>query len=339
MSMVCPQCNQTYEQEERICPTCNVQLLFFARIQSPATQHHEDDDVGQWQQTPWGRIIIGLVLAQGTAIGLKQLLTAGLLVSVEGGTQAVWATLPGLALLHSLHAIGLLAGGALCGAGQERGTMYGALVGLLNGLIFAVLQPPVRLDTVPESVLYAQPVLHLLVGAIGGWIGSTIWRPTPHLTLPNTRLSLPPPPTFEMRWLQGPIHWIRVIAGALLVACGVMWSTLILNRLVDFSGGAWTVETHFQARLLSWEIAGLTIVLGALFAGATTGNGAKQGLCVGIGGTVLFIGFQMADPRVNLETAVFTVLCMIGLGLAGGWFGTQLFPPLEARPRKRIVDL
>jgi hypothetical protein len=107
----------------------------------------------------------------------------------------------------------------------------------------------------------------------------------------------------------------------------------------DATQGALNVTTHFQARLISWEIAGLTMIVGAMLAGSTSWNGAKQGLCVGIGGAVLYAGFQIENPTFQLETAVFTVSCMLGLGMVGGWFGGHLFPPVShARRLQRIVD-
>lgn len=341
MSMVCPQCNQVYEQQERICPTCSVQLLFYARI-TPAAAPHEagDDSASQWQHSAWGRILVGLILTQGLALGLKQLLTAGLLAGGEHVGAALWGTLTGLALLHSLHALGLLVGGALAGAGQSRGVLLGSFVGLCNGVAFLLMQPQTS-QLLPDMTHLAQPLAHLVFGAMGGWIGKAIWRPTPRLALPEMkRDAVPAPALVEMRWLHGPIAWGRVIAGATLMACGVVWSNLIMNWMIDASQGALTITTHFQARLASWEVSGLTMLIGAVLAGSATWNGTKQGLCVGVGGAVLYIGFQLANPNIQLETTVFAVMCMLGLGLAGGWFGGQLFPPVGRRRRgRRIIDL
>ena len=340
MSMVCPQCSTIYEHQERICPTCSIQLLFYARMAPSAAAPPEVDDVGQWQQTAWGRIAVGLILAQGLALGLKQLLTAGFLASSEDVAANLWGTLTGLALLHSLHTFGLLVGGALAGAGQHRGALYGSLVGLGSGALFLALQP--RNDQLlTEAAYYAQPLMYMVLGAIAGWLGRAVWRPTPRLTLPETKsAALGPPAAAEMRWLQGPIAWFRVIAGATVMSCGIVWANIIMAWMIDASQGTLVVTTHFQARLVNWEIAGLTMLAGAIMAGATTWNGMKQGLCVGIGGTVLYLGYQWANPTASLETMVFAAMCMLGLGLAGGWFGGQLFPPVNAvKRRRRIMDL
>lgn len=340
MSMVCPQCSQVYEQQERICPTCSVQLLFFAQMApASATPLPAHEDNGRWQHTALGRIAVGIILAQGLALGLKQLLTAGLLAGGENSAAALWGSLTGLVLLHSLHALGLFVGGALAGAGQQRGTVFGALAGLGSGMVFLALMPATT-QLLPEGSHFAQPLLHLVFGAIGGWVGKTIWKPTPIFSVPQPKSLIPAPALYEMRWLSGPVSWGRVVIGATLMACGIVWSNMLLNWMVDASRGTLALTTHFQAKLVSAEIAGLTMMVGAAFAGATTWNGAKQGLCVGIGGAVLYAGFQLANPKTQLETAVFAVSCMIGLGLVGGWFGGQLFPPLgSGRRTRRIIDL
>ena len=69
MAMVCPQCASSYEQRLQ-CPTCGVRLLYDFRGPKPAAQAA----AVRWQQTPWGRILIGLVLAQGLYFGLQHLL-------------------------------------------------------------------------------------------------------------------------------------------------------------------------------------------------------------------------------------------------------------------------
>jgi len=340
MSMVCPQCNTLYENQERVCPTCSIQLLFYARMAPAAAVNLPvEEDTGTWQKTAWGRILVGLILAQGLALGLKQLLTAGFLASREDVSSHVWDTMTGVALLHSLHALGLLAGGALAGAGQRHGVLYGGIVGLGSGALFLALQP-VNDRMIAEGTYFAQPLLHWALGAMGGWFGRAIWRPTPRLVLPESKLSgLPAPAMFEMNWLHGPIAWFRVIAGATIMTCGIIWAKWIMTWMIDNSQGALSVTTHFQAKLVSGEIAGLTMLVGACLAGSTTWNGMKQGLCVGIGGAVLYIGFQWANPTATLETVVFAIMCMLGLGLIGGWFGSQLFPPIDPLKRRGVAHL
>src|ERR1043165_3050196 len=133
MSMVCPQCKKSFTLA-LACPTCHVRLQYQAQSLKVG-DGVEPRREGHWQN-PWGRMIVGLILAQGLSFGLQQLLTAWLLASGEESSIQLWATLWGLVILHSVQGLSLLLGGALIGAGQHRGVFFGALLGLINGSIF-----------------------------------------------------------------------------------------------------------------------------------------------------------------------------------------------------------
>src|SRR2546423_1397005 len=122
MAMVCPECRQVYEHQLQ-CRDCGCRLQFQATALQAAPI--EDGELGgQWLHTPWGKIFVGFLLAQGLSFGLQQFVTAFWLASGEASGD-VWATLWGLVLLHALQATGLLVGGAVSGAGQQRGVVLG----------------------------------------------------------------------------------------------------------------------------------------------------------------------------------------------------------------------
>ena len=61
MALVCPQCKQIYDKIS-ICPLCSVVLLYHAQnLQSDPASSHDEDEVPQWQHTPWGKILVGLI--------------------------------------------------------------------------------------------------------------------------------------------------------------------------------------------------------------------------------------------------------------------------------------
>src|ERR1700692_253893 len=97
MSMVCPQCKQDFDKQTD-CPTCGCRLLYhLTSFSSPSSPSAEDN----WQQTSWGRILVGLVLAQGLAYAAQHLYTAGFLARDDANSE--WTTLFGLILLHVLQ--------------------------------------------------------------------------------------------------------------------------------------------------------------------------------------------------------------------------------------------
>src|SRR5229473_1072424 len=99
--MVCPRCQQAFEQQLQ-CPDCGCKLLYQAD-NLEATPVTAGDPVDHWQRTPWGRIVAGLLLAMGLSFGLQQLCTAGVLAGVDAGGPGLWGTLWGLVLLLILQ--------------------------------------------------------------------------------------------------------------------------------------------------------------------------------------------------------------------------------------------
>jgi hypothetical protein len=294
----------------------------------------DQDVVPQWQQTPWGKILVGVILAQGLSFGLLQVLTAGFLASGDGAD--VWLTLWGIVLHHAVHAVSLIVGGALAGAGQRRGIIYGAFVGLTSGVISLFWQKHSGISFA-SALIYFEPIIHLAIGGIGGAIGMLIWRPIPQL--PELEGSTPVPiPTFNFSMANlfaGPVHLGRVSAGAFIIVVGVVWSHAIMVFLLNASNGTFAVSSKLQAQLVSMEIAALFVLLGAGFAGATTLNGFKQGVCVGLAASMIVLGIQIGSPNFALDSSVYTMAGVIIVSLVGGWFGGQLFPPLDPSRRKR----
>jgi hypothetical protein len=290
----------------------------------------------QWHTTPWGRIIVGILLSQGLGHGLQMLCTAGLLAASEGSPRAVWRTVFGLVLLQALHALSLLAGGALAAAGQRRGAVLGCLVGLASGFLFLLAQVWGE-GRPPDLAVYGQPVLAFIFGALGGLLGGSIWKPLPALRTPAAaaaRARSRPAVRVSPSALEGPIAWGRVVVGVGVVAAGIFWPTVLLNWLVGVSQGIFRLESQLQAQLVAWEIAGVLTLLGGAFAGATTSTGIKHGFLAGLGGAVLLLGTFFWNRAGVLEQTLLLMATTVSLTVVGGWFGAQLFPPIAARRRK-----
>ncbi len=338
MAMVCPECERTYPQALQ-CPGCGVRLQYQAVPRRAALTGAGPAPAGQWQHTPWGRILVGLLLTQGLAYGLQMLCTAGLLATDAEATRTVWATLFGLVLLQALQGLSLCIGGGLTGAGQSRGLFLGALLGMAHTAVWMAAQQ-LRGERLTEINLYAQPVLNLTFGALGGHIGSLIWRPLPTVTTPLTAPAKPreSAAATRLRLLDGPIAWARVAAGVGIVLAGVLWPKVILDFVVNASAGQLSLTSHLQAQLITWEITGLITLFGGAWAGATTRNGLKQGLCVGVSGSFILTVIQMFNRQAVLEQTLFVAICTLCLTIAGSWFGGQLFPPIAPTRRRAALD-
>ncbi len=333
MAMVCPQCNSSFDQR-LVCPKCCVKLLY-----QPVHRGARDgiaESPERWQQTPWGRLFVGLLLAQGLYYVLQHLCTAGLRVAQDEAVVNIWATLTGLIVLQSLQAVSVLAAGLLIGAGQRRGFLFGSVVGVWNGVLFILGQQWLGHSLTPINFL-GEPILQAAFGAIGGFAGGLIWKPLPSLEITkDAPKSFAVAPTVKgPSSFAGPVAWGRVLTGVTLTVGGVVWVDVIRDFVLEASEGKLKIDTHLQAELVTWEISALAILAGSALAGATTKNGMKQGLSVGLGSSVALFAVRLASINFNPQLLLLTCLTAISLGLVGGWFGGQLLPPVSGPARRK----
>jgi hypothetical protein len=353
MAMVCPQCNTAYEQQVE-CPVCHVRLAFQDTRQL-ARGGLSDKPSDHWQHTPWGRLIGGIVLAQGVYLGLLQ----GCLALQKAYGYSLLddsdSSLASLLLRQGLQGFSLLLGGMLAGVGQRRGIVFGALVGLWNSVFFFALRF-FRSDTNVDVALFAQPIVQTAFGALGGFISSIIWRPAPRLALPATSPSVPILPSAPFR--PAPLAWGRIIAGTAVAVGGTLWAGLLFDLVVKglnvtAKEGAAVETTREQDYMATWEISALAILVGGAVAGANTPGSIKQGLCVGIGTGAVLLGILFGMPlrwepppmlvlravhvpRQLMSDLAFPATFTLGFTLLvatlGGWFGGQLLPAVFERP-------
>jgi hypothetical protein len=317
MAMVCPQCNGSFDQRMQ-CPVCGIRLLYQAGRQSAAGGLPGQG--GQWQHTPWGRIVVGLLLAQGLYHGLRQLCNAGMLALSDEAASDVWKTLFGLMLLQGLQAFGLLVGGIVAGAGQRRGLLLGTVVGVWNGVIVIALDyfrgRPTGGGTLATYALplnsvtaYGELLLLTAFGALGGLVGSLIWKPLPVLPIPGQDGDRKGAVKFSRKdkvsLFAGPVAWIRVALGTAVVVGGALWANVILSFVLQASEGKLTIRSRLQAHLVTLEICALAVLVGSCLAGATTRNGLKQGLCVGLAAGAVLLGISLSGGQISLNELVF----------------------------------
>jgi len=241
-------------------------------------------------------------------------------------------------MLQGLQVVGLLVGGVLAGAGQRQGVVFGAVVGVWNGVISVIaLQGNAQFFT--AVTLYGQPILQTAFGALGGFLGMLIWKPLPNLTPPAIAPRQSTPALISLRntpsRLNGPVAWGRVLSGVALAVGGTLWANVILDLVLQASEGKLTVNSYWQAQLVTWEIRGLALLAGSALAGATTVNFVKQGLCVGLGAAVILIGLRLGSKDGSIDELLLIASSALALGMVGSWFGGQLFPPVPAFARRR----
>jgi hypothetical protein len=260
---------------------------------------------------------------------MLHLVSAGVVASQQVDQKEFWASLAGFLLLQGMQVVSLVLGGLLAGAGQRQAAVYGAVLGVWNGVLVTVVQPE-AIERFNAVAVYGLPLLHAAVGALAAWVGSVIWRP---ITPASVRGSSRPLAKIARRegrpWFAGPVRWPRVIMGTGLAVAGALWAGVILDRVVRLSGYALSPASLDQAQLVTWEIMALAILAGGALAGAATRNGMMQGLAVGVCTAIALVAIRMASPHAPtfLMLAV-SMFAPVILGVLGGGFGGQLFPPL-----------
>jgi hypothetical protein len=318
MPALCYRCNAVYDPTG-LCPKCGAFIPINARGGSAPGP--------RWQRNPWGRIVIGLILAQGLFYAFRQLLLAILLAVGSAETEHAL-------LFQSISLLALLAGSILAGSGQQQSLFLGFLVGLWNGILVLIFSENVGGQWLfGES--YGQPFLHGAVGILGGSIGALIWKPilptVPVLLAPLRKPARPPREPF----FAGKIHWVRILAGTTLAVAGTLFARVLFHKILDVGGGTLGTSTEIQDRVIIWEIKALAVLAGGTFAGALTTNGLKQGVFVGLFAAVILIGRLTPLTNSPYEFAGLTLIGTFLLCLTGGWFGGQLFPPVAKPSRQK----
>jgi hypothetical protein len=270
-----------------------------------------------------------VILSQGLYYGVRQLCTAGLLASGDQAAPDVWTTLYGLIFLQVIQALCLVLAGMLAGAGLRQGIVFGAVVGVWNGVLSVVMQ---SFGGLPHTAvtLVGQPILHIAFGAAGGFLGCRIWKPLPTLAGPAAPQAAAPliPARIRRPLFEGPVAWGRILLGTALAISGAVWANVILDLVLDAGQGMLDITDHLQAQLVTWEVTGLAMLAGSALAGAGTSNSLKQGLCVGLAASAVLLGVRLGVRPAALHDLILTVACSVTLGLVGAWFGGSLFPPL-----------
>lgn len=324
--MVCGQCEQAFER--RIdCPDCGVRLHFQAASQKKGGRD------ARWQNQPLGRVLIGVMLAQGLTYGLR--LFVGTIFESDSSELSQTELLWSLVTVQGVQALCLLAAGVLTGAGQKQGLFLGSLVGIFSAIISFIIRQ-VSGEAVSEVVLYGEPIVQVVFASGGGLLGSLIWRPLPTIQLalplgPKKKASKAP---LNKTLLSGPVAWFRVCLGTVVAIAGIVGSAVVFDVLLELGRGEFKIESSIQSRIIVWEISGLAVLIGAGVAGFGAFNGFKQGFCVGMVAGVILIGKHFVFPGSTLEETLLVVFCVMALSVGGGWFSAKLFPPVVPKKRR-----
>src|SRR4029077_7546124 len=125
----------------------------------------------------------------------------------------------------------------------------------------------------------------------------------------------------------GRVSWVRVTVGVVIAIAGTLSASWLRDMILDATAGRLNTS-DFQYYVITWELKALAVLLGGVAAGFNTRNGLKHGLYAGVAIGIILIGVETRGTPHFLELAGLLCTSALTLGCGGGWFGSQLFPPV-----------
>jgi len=343
MARLCPRCGETVARGF-LCPTCGIKTIETESSAAALTPSAVE------RPNFAGGVFIGLLVGQAVYYASRNLATAYLLGTRGAAEEAAfWHSASGLMIVQVLQGIALFIGGMLAGAGHSQSVAAGAALGVANSVLLSMMLLLLKHNP-SEMVLYAQPVLHAVIGAAGGFVGHRVWQPAPTLApLGLSRkgeeaLSVVLPEVDELPDVE-PLPWVRILFGSIVAVGGTMWARTALGFVLTGSGAQELVQSQF----ITWGLTVVIQLIGGGIAGSNTRNGFQFGFWVGIlsaGAIVLLI--SAADLSLPTNEALGTVFGLdlhqgsppavvfqagqaLLLGIVGGWLGSLILPRLSGK--------
>ncbi len=244
-----------------------------------------------------------------------------------------------------------LAGSLIAGAGNSRALAAGAALGLIHAL--ALLGAQFALGHAPNHLLmFGGWGVLTLVGAFGARIGRFAWPPLADIPDPSAPKK---EKVVKVKAPPQPIAWARVFGGAALSIGCTVWAGPIRDYIIGTSGGKFVVDSRIQSQFVTWGISALAMMVGGVFAGASTQSGLKHGFLVGflscLGIFVIhsqlvheslpaekffaaLFGFPETDEPTPMRLGLFLLTNALLLGVFGGFFGASLLPRIAGGPSR-----
>lgn len=345
MRKICPQCQASFDTQF-LCPACGLQLLEMPDRSAVIAGRPQESIVAAPGMAV--RFLAGLILAQGLYYGLRLWAAA---FSLAFAPAEDFALTISNVLAPGLMAVAVLAGALVAGSGNPRGLAAGAALGLLHAFLIIGAEFAVGLWPT-KYVLFSGWLVLTLLGAIGGRVGRYLWPPLSDIPDPSQAAETKPV-SFETPSL--PIAWARVIGGAALSIGCTVWAGAIRDFMIGTSDGKFMVESRFQSQFVAWVISALAMMVGGVFAGASTRSGLKHGFLVGLFSCIgIFIihsfvvkesipaekffaavfGLPETDALTPARLGLYLLSNALFLGMFGGWFGASLLPRLIQPPSR-----
>jgi hypothetical protein len=354
MLLFCPACQAPFPNASR-CPRCGGLLLMPHEV-APDKKPRTAAEAAPVRPTLVGRVLVGTALGIGGYLALRRLVI-GAVLAVDSDPNQWWISSTGLIADQSLQGMAVVFGALIAGAGQSKGSTTGGIVAAVCGLLFLGYDLAGGAD--PKNLsLYLQPAVLVALGLLGGLLAAMVWSPPPQfiLGLPGAgKLSSLQLNEVADSVRKRPTSWPRVLIGATVMVVGITVADDLRMNVQRYSGGLFHSSPR-EAHFITWQLALLLGLGGAMLAGADTGVGTRHGLYAGIvAGLGLYglsaqrgiehlfppVKFWLTKLSVPLEainapeTAAAIIASVVLLGIGGGWMGGALWQPIVPEHMRR----
>ncbi len=351
MQLYCPACKTAAHPAER-CARCGERLVAPSELAS-LSREQLTDPPDLITPTALGRVVVGVVVALGLTVGLREV-SLGLLGVFDYSDAA-----PSAVATWLLRGAAMLIGALLAGAGRGNGATNGGVaaltcVGLLLATDFLAAVKTTQADLVAAARI-------CLLALAAGRVGSALWPAVVPLTPTKTRSrgsSLTPLKDDPESSRQIELSWLRVGLGVAVAVVGVLVADSVRLGMRSLAGHGLSLGSPTQFAVVDFLLASVGILLGGLVAGGGTGAGLRHGTVMGLiaAPALAFLAFLGKDSAVLPLTGLLelaghaaesprtaTGLAVVVFGLASmcavsAGFGGILLPRLALKSRRRSYE-
>jgi hypothetical protein len=304
---------------------------------------------GHWSHSFIIRIIIGLLVTSGVTFMLMRVTELILIwyMPIDG----YWKSLAGFITWQSLEIVGVFLGGMMVAAGRNQMMMLGILLGIIVGFLTLILFQ--TNDNVPRSLYFAMPAWFTVAGAMGAWVGESLWHPQYRksirilsnrtLTQDQREISLSQLiRQAVLGMIFANIRWLKVIVAVIAILFALWYTHDAVNwMLLKFGLTGWVAEVGLKKSWVEMMVQISVVILAATFVGAGSMHGIAHGFWTGVICGVLnlllhvFIPKQPGDDVLPVNDILWEVGWVFMLCVAAGGFGALVLPPIMYLAQKR----
>jgi hypothetical protein len=301
---------------------------------------------GHWSQSLVIRVMLGLLVTAGVTLMLIR--ATELILTWDAPLGEFWKSISGFIVWQSLELVGVFLGAMMAVAGRNEMLTVGFLLGTTVGFLTLIILPTNQ--NIPQPLYFAMPAWFTVAGALGAWIGESLWHPQHRKSIKiisSRTLTQDQQESNATQLLRqavlglifANIRWLKVIL-AVVIILPTLWYTheAVSWVMLKLGLSAWVVEVGLQKAWVETMVKIIVIMLAAAMTGAGTTHGIAHGFWTGVICGVLNLLQRVLFPSedgLNVNAILWEVAWCFLLCVISGAFGALIIPPIMYLAQKR----